>query len=121
MSQNIAYKNSNKITPWAVTEAKIAQVLERLMLDGSSAKIIIFGSAVRGELQFANDLDLMVIEKNISNRYQEIIRLRKLLSDVLIPIDLVVTTEESFSERSLIPGTIEYQAALQGRVLYEAS
>lgn len=121
MSQNIAYKNSNKITPWAVTEAKIAQVLERLLQDGSSAKIIIFGSAVRGELQFANDLDLMVIEKNISNRYQEIIRLRKLLSDVLIPIDLVVTTEESFLERSLIPGTIEYQAALQGRVLYEAS
>ncbi len=121
MNQNVAYKNPNKITPWAVTEAKIAQVLERLLLDGGSAKIIMFGSAARGNIQLANDLDLMVIEKSVINRYQEIIRLLKLLSDVLMPIDLVVTTEKSFSERSVIPGTIEYQAALEGRVLYDAS
>ncbi len=106
--------------PWAVIEAKIAQVLERLLLDGGSAKIM-FGSAARGNIQLANDLDLMVIEKSVINRYQEIIRLLKLLSDVLMPIDLVVTTEKSFSERSIIPGTIDYQASLEGRVLYDAS
>jgi len=37
-------------------------VLERLLLDGGSAKIIMFGSAARGNIQLANDLDLMVIE-----------------------------------------------------------
>ena len=105
--------------PWAVTKEKISKVVELLSLDDPNTKILIFGSAARGNFGQANDLDLLIIKKNLMNRYNEIIRLRKILSDVLMPIDLIVSTESDFTERSLVPGTLEYRACMEGKILYE--
>ena len=79
-----------------------------------------FGSAARGDLRAAYDLDLMVIERELVNRYAETLRLGSLLRDVWMPIDLVVTTEASFQERSKIPGTLDYHVAQEGRLLHDA-
>jgi predicted nucleotidyltransferase len=105
--------------PWAVTKEKISQVVELLALDDPNGKIVMFGSAARGNFGQANDLDLLIIKKNLLNRYSEVIRLRRLLSDVLMPIDLIVSTESNFKERSLVPGTLEYRACMEGEILYE--
>jgi len=37
-----------------------------------------------------------------------------------MPIDLVVTTEASFHERSVIPGTLDYHVAQEGLLLHDA-
>ena len=106
--------------PWAVTAAKVAEVVSRLSADGAPSRLIVFGSAARGDLSAANDLDLMVIEREPVNRYAETLRLRSLLRDVLMPIDLVVTTEASFQARSKIPGTLDYHVDQEGRLLHDA-
>ena len=107
--------------PWAVTEAKVAEAVQRLAAGAAPHKLIVFGSAARGALALANDLDLLVVLPDVESRYAETLRLRRLLRGLLMPIDLVVTSEASFNQRSLVPGTLEYKAAREGRVVYDAA
>lgn len=106
--------------PWAVTTDKINEVVSRLVAVASPLRLIAFGSAARGELSAANDLDLLVVEPDVASRYSEIVRLQKALRGLLIPVDLVVTSEASFNERSQIPGTLEFMALTEGCVLHDS-
>lgn len=106
--------------PWAVTSDKINAVVSRLVAVASPLRLIAFGSAARGELSAANDLDLLVVEPHVASRYSEIVRLQKALRGLLIPVDLVVTSEARYNERSWIPGTLEFTARTEGRVLHDS-
>ena len=107
--------------PWAVTQEKVEEAVRRLVAGASPRKLIVFGSAAREELAAANDLDLLVVQAEVVSRYSETLRLRRLLKGLLMPIDLVVTSEASFRERSLIPGTLEFRAASEGRVVHDVA
>jgi predicted nucleotidyltransferase len=106
--------------PWAVTADKINAVVSRLVAVASPLRLIAFGSAARGDLAAANDLDLLVVEPDVTNRYTEIVRLQKALRGLLIPVDLVVTSEARYNQRSQIPGTLEFAARTEGRVLHDS-
>lgn len=41
---------------------------------GSPARVILFGSAARGELTRASDLDFLIIEREVENRVTEAVR-----------------------------------------------
>ena len=80
---------------WAVTAAKVDEVVKRLVAAASPLRLIAFGSAARGELAAANDLDLLVVEPEITSRYSETVRLQQALRGVLMSVDLVVTSQAS--------------------------
>lgn len=105
---------------WAVTVDKVNDVVSRLVAVASPVRLIAFGSAARADLEAANDLDLLVVEPEITGRYSETVRLQKALRGVLMSVDLVVTSQARFDERSRIPGTIEYAALREGRVLHDS-
>ena len=104
---------------WAVTAEKVNDVVTRLAA-ASPLRLIAFGSAARGELAAANDLDLLVIETQLTSRYSEMVRLQKALRGVLMSVDLVVTSQASYNKRCQIPGTVEYAAHREGRVLHDS-
>jgi predicted nucleotidyltransferase len=106
--------------PWAVTTDKINAVVGRLVALASPLRRIASGSAARGDLADANDLDLLVVEPHVANRYSEMVRLQKALRGLLIPVDLVVTSKARYNERSQIPGTLEFTARTEGRVLHDS-
>jgi uncharacterized protein len=108
------------VRAWAVTAEKISDVVNRLVAAASPLRLIAFGSAARGELAAANDLDLLVVEPELTSRYSETVRLQKALRGVLMSVDLVVTSQAHFNERSRIPGTLEYAAHCEGRVLHDS-
>jgi len=62
---------------WAVTADKIDAVVARLVAVAAPLRLIAFGSAARGPLEGANDLDLLVVEPTVANRYSEVVRLQK--------------------------------------------
>lgn len=105
---------------WAVTPEKLNDVVNRLVAAASPLRLIAFGSVARGELAAANDLDLLVVEPELTNRYSETVRLQKVLRGVLMSVDLVVTSQARYNERCRIPGTVEYAAHREGRVLHDA-
>jgi predicted nucleotidyltransferase len=106
--------------PWAVTSEKVDDVVDRLVAAASPLRLIAFGSAAQGDLASANDLDLLVVEPELTSRYGETVRLQKALRGVLMSVDLVVTSQARFDERSRIPGTVEYAAQREGRVLHDS-
>ncbi|MEI6359058.1 MAG: nucleotidyltransferase domain-containing protein [Synechococcus sp. ELA619] len=106
--------------PWAVTTEKVNDVVNRLVAAASPLRLIAFGSAARGELVAANDLDLLVVEPELTSRYSEMVRLQKALRGVLMSVDLVVTSEARYDERSRIPGTVEFTACHEGLVLHDS-
>lgn len=50
----------------------------------------------------------------------EMVRLRRVLSLLRIPVDLIVVSEKVFQEWSDTPGNILYEAAREGKVMYKA-
>ena len=106
--------------PWAVTSEKVNEVVNRLVAAASPLRLIAFGSAARGDLATANDLDLLVVEPELTSRYSEMVRLQKALRGVLMSVDLVVTSQALYNERCRIPGTVEFKAARKGLVLHNS-
>jgi uncharacterized protein len=84
-------------------------------------RIILFGSYGRGAPHEDSDLDFLVILPEVSNRRQEMVRLRRVLRPLRIPVDVLVVSEAVFGEWSGTPGNVLFEAAQEGKVLYEAA
>jgi len=57
----------------------------------------------------------------VEDRRQEMVRLRRVLLPLRIPVDLIVVSEQEVHEWGDLPGTALYPALNEGRVLYDAS
>jgi predicted nucleotidyltransferase len=84
---------------------------------GSSARVILFGSAARGELTRDSDLDFLVIEREVKNRIDEAVRLRDAVGRVGRPVDVIVMDEELANRRSKVRGTMVHHALHEGRLI----
>ena len=84
-------------------------------------RIILFGSQARGEASNHSDFDIMVVEEKPANRFEEIVRLNRLLRSFNLAIDLLVVSDEKFQYWRDTPGNVYYEAATEGLVLYEAA
>lgn len=94
------------------------EITRRIVAAADPVKVILFGSQARGTAHAGSDLDLLVIERDPVSARQEAIRLRRLLRDLDIPIDIIVVAQ-SFAERyGDIPGSVLYPALREGTVLY---
>jgi predicted nucleotidyltransferase len=99
----------------------IASDMAALIVSAAHPKrIILFGSQARGDASPESDVDLMVIEDEPADRYQEMIRLRRLLRGFHVPIDLLVVSEDKYQYWRDTPGNVYHEAATEGVTLYEA-
>jgi predicted nucleotidyltransferase len=94
----------------------LKEVVERIVNDyGPVEKILLFGSAARGEQDEASDLDLIII-KRTSERF-----LRRLLSVPALPVaaDVFVYTPEEFATMRAEENPFILNALRDAIVLYE--
>ena len=101
-----------------IPQKTIHKAIELLQNAANPVKIILFGSYARGDITDTSDLDLLVIEKELKGRRMEMVHLRDVLSPLRIPVDLLVISEETYQEWKDTPGTVIYEAAIEGRVVY---
>jgi uncharacterized protein len=106
---------------WAVTPEKLQEGVRRLIAAAHPQKIILFGSRARQDARENSDLDLLVIEAVVDDRVAEIVRLTRALRGLMLPVELVVVSQQMFEERSDTPGTVYYEAKREGKVLYEST
>ena len=104
-----------------ISENTIQQAVARLVAAANPSKIILFGSYARGDATEDSDLDLMVIEQEVQNAGEEMIRLHRAVGNVGVGVDVLVYSDREASRRSQVPGTVLYWAFREGRVLYDAS
>jgi predicted nucleotidyltransferase len=84
---------------------------------GSPAKVILFGSAARGELTRDSDLDFLVIERDVKNRVAEAVRLRDAVGRIGWPVDVIVMDEDLAERRAKVRGTMVHHALQEGRIV----
>ena len=101
--------------------ATIRRLTELLIEAAKPKRIIMFGSRARGEAGEDSDLDVMVVEEGVADRAGEMVRLNRLLRSLDIPVDLLVVSAEKFNYWCDTPGNVYFEAATEGKVLYEAA
>jgi predicted nucleotidyltransferase len=94
---------------------------ERIVRDYDPVKIILFGSHARGEAGPESDIDLLVVLPEVANKRQAAVAIRRVLRDLPVPKDIVVTTPEEIARRGDLVGTVLRPALREGKVLYERS
>lgn len=103
-----------------IDEATIVEAGRRISAAAPAARVILFGSHARKEANHRSDLDLLVIEPEVEDAVGESVRLRRALTGLGIPADIVVVDAALAQRRSAVPGTMIERALREGRVLVDA-
>jgi predicted nucleotidyltransferase len=101
-----------------ITDADLAEMTRRIAVAVQPIKIILFGSRARGGARPDSDVDLLVIKPEPVRQRHDSARLRVLLRDFSVPIDIVVVGKDFVERYGDIPGSVVYPALREGRVLY---
>jgi predicted nucleotidyltransferase len=101
-----------------VTRDKIDAAVRILAEAANPARIVLFGSHARGDAGEDSDIDLLVIEPEVEDRTREMVRLRRLLRPLRIPVDILVYSAEEVARWGEQPGTALYWALREGRVVH---
>ena len=83
-------------------------------------KIILFGSYAYGNPTENSDLDICIIEKSYNNKWEEKAKIRKLLSGIKIPKDILLETSDFFATHTTDDwiNSAWYDAEHYGELLY---
>jgi predicted nucleotidyltransferase len=104
-----------------IPEQTIQQAAQLLGGAVRHAKVILFGSYARGEAQENSDLDFLVIEPELQDKFREMVRLRQVLRPLRIPVDVLVCSQAEVDQLQDSCSTAIYWALREGRVLYDRS
>ena len=92
------------------------------LLDAAPAgsQVILFGSYARGEADPRSDVDFLVVEPEVKDRYGEMVRLREAMRPLDIFADVLVVSECVFEDWRDDPNTVIRDAVREGRVYERA-
>jgi len=103
-----------------ITQEQINEISKRIVRNFKPQKIILFGSYANGIPTEESDLDLLIVkDSDFPSRLQNR-KVRKILSDLRVPVDVIVKTPEEFQTYRNIIGTVIYPANKFGKVIYES-
>jgi len=103
-----------------IDERTLQKVVQRIVAVAQPNRVILFGSHGRGDANEDSDLDLMVIERQVDNRGEEMVRLRKAVGSIGAGVDVLVYSEAEIEERRDWCTSPIYWALREGRTLYVA-
>ena len=83
-------------------------------------KIILFGSAVRGEMGPDSDFDVLVVMPDGAHRRHTAKHIYRTVRGIKVPYDVVVATSSDLAEHGDNIGLIYHTVLQEGRELYVA-
>jgi predicted nucleotidyltransferase len=108
-------KNGRKLDP-----AILADIVARIVKVAQPEKIILFGSAARGQMGPNSDVDLLVIKSGAFNRGRLAEQLYMHMEGADEAVDIVIATPEEMREYGNSPWLVLAPALKEGRVVYAA-
>ena len=102
-----------------VTQSTLDDIVRRIVEVAQPEKIILFGSAARGEMGPHSDLDLLII-KSGADSLDLMGRIYSRLYGVDAAVDLVVATPEDIERYKDSHALVYKHAIREGLVLYES-
>ncbi len=101
----------------AVSEQILQEIIRRIVEVAQPERIVMFGSAARGEMGPHTDVDLLVVRPG-AHRRRLAMAIYKRLSGVGCPVDVIVVTPEDIERYGSSPALIIHPAPTEGRVVY---
>ncbi len=98
----------------------IAALRDRIVQTVHPERVILFGSAARGELGPDSDIDIMVVMPNGTHRSNTTRYLYKQLFGFGFPVDILVTTPSTLEQHKDNIGLIYRTVLAEGKEIYVA-
>ena len=98
----------------------LQEVTRRIVSVAKPSRLLLFGSAVSGQMTEDSDLDILVVVQGPVHHRRMAQEIYRNLRGVGIAVDVVVATEEELQNYGHRAGTILKPALREGRVIYEA-
>jgi len=97
------------------------EVVQALVAALKPQRVLLFGSAARAGATEINDLDLLVISDLDLPPMERLFKAQMAVSMMGVPVDVLVLKPAEFEARKTWAGTVIYDAARDGRIVYEAA
>lgn len=110
---------SQIVTAYSVDGCLMSEIVRRIVVTAQPEKIILFGSRARGDARLDSDIDLLVVADDPQPRSLRASALYGVLSDILVPMDILVYRPEEIEEWRNVPQAFVTTVVREGRVLYE--
>jgi len=104
-----------------IDKAVADEIVSRVTAVVPATRIIVFGSAATGQMTPDSDIDLLILERDVTDLRAERLRVRMALRGIDYPFDIILMTEDRFEETKNVIGGIAYPANKDGLVIYEAA
>jgi len=102
-----------------VSEDLVQTMVQRIVERFRPVRVILFGSRARGEAGPWSDVDLLVVLEEVANKRQAMVEILRVLNDLAVCKDVVVTTPDEISRRGHVVGDVLRSALREGKVVYE--
>jgi len=99
---------------------QINTIVDRIAQEYQPEKIILFGSAARGETGPDSDVDLFIVKNDQRPRHERGVEVRRILDDVdyRLPLDILVYTPKEVNYRLWLGDFFVKRVMKEGRVVY---
>lgn len=104
----------------SVNDATLQAIVQRIVAVAKPDKIIMFGSAARGEMGPHSDVDLLVVKRGQFHRGHLIEDIYMNLIGVGQAVDVIVVTPEEIERYKDRPALVIYPAVHEGKIVYAA-
>jgi uncharacterized protein len=94
------------------------EIIEKIQKVSSPIRIILFGSYAYGQPKNGSDIDILIIEKGITSKVQEINKFITALKGIPFPKDIVVASPEEYDFYSKEAGSLFRTISEKGTVIY---
>lgn len=98
----------------------LQEIVSRIVEVAYPRRLILFGSAARGEIGADSDVDILVVVQGLIHRRELSGKIYRNFHGIPIPVDVVVVTEEDVLMYGEKVGTVIRPALKEGIVIYEA-
>jgi predicted nucleotidyltransferase len=97
---------------------QLRDLVARVLAITPAHRILLFGSAARGERRPDSDLDILVVAPEGTMRRHTAQRIYVNLIGFGVPVDVIVATESDLRAYGDSPGLVYSSALREGRVIY---
>lgn len=101
-------------------QAALDELVSRIVEAVHPLKIILFGSAARGEWRPESDVDLLVVMPEGTHRRDAAGEIYYRVRGIMVPFDVLVTTPSDLEKHRDNPGLIYKTILREGQTLYAA-
>ena len=98
----------------------LKETVQRILTVVQPKKVLLFGSASRGEMHKDSDLDILVVVQSGTHRRKTAQKIYRNMIGVGFAVDIIVVTEDDMEEFKDNLGMVIRPALEEGKVLYAA-